>query len=76
MEEKLSLNITAFAEGLPQIFVDFYHYVISLNLDDEIKFYYWKNYLSKYLGEIAAQPYTFLMARGSIDCTTCFAIGK
>ena len=32
MEEKLTLNINAFAEGLPQVLVDFYHYVISLNL--------------------------------------------
>jgi hypothetical protein len=46
--------------------VDFYNYVINLNLDEEIKFYYWKNYLSKYLGETTAQPYAFLMVRESL----------
>jgi hypothetical protein len=67
-EEKLSLKIEQFAEGLPEPFVDFYHYVISLNYDDDINYFYWKTHLTKILtAEVLTRPYHFLMARGDLS---------
>lgn len=67
-EEKLSLKIENFAQGLPQIFVDFYNYVVNLNYSEDINFFYWKTHLTRILSyDIVNQPYRFLLTpRGDV----------
>lgn len=49
---------------MPSILVDFYHYVTSLNYNDEISFSYWKNALMRVLTvEITSKPFGFLMKK-------------
>ncbi len=58
------MNIEKFAQGLPSILVDFYHYVTSLNYSDEINFFYWKNTLLRVLtAEIINKPFGFLLKK-------------
>jgi hypothetical protein len=66
----LSLKIEEFAEGLPDPFIDFYHYVISLNYADDINYFYWKNHLTKILSpEVVARPYRFLSSNTTHSIT-------
>ena len=63
-QAKLSMNIEQFAHGVPSILVDFYHYVTSLNYNDEINFFYWKNNLLRILtSEIVSKPFGFLLKK-------------
>lgn len=57
-------NIEVFAKGLPSVFITFYQYVVSLNYDDDINFFYWKTHLSRILtADIVCRPYRFLLKK-------------
>jgi hypothetical protein len=63
-ELKMTEKIEKFAEGLPTVFIDFYHYAINLNYDDDINFFYWKSLLSRILTvDIVYRPYRFLLKK-------------
>ena len=63
-ELKMTEKIEEFAKGLPPIFINFYHYVINLNYDEDINFYYWKTLLSRILTvDIVCRPYRFLLKK-------------
>jgi len=68
------MKIEQFVQDLPVIMMDFYHYVTSLNYNDEINFFYWKNKLMRLLtGEIINKPFGFLMKK---EGTTEIAVSK
>ena len=62
---KLGGQVDVFGDKFPKIIVDFYNYVISLNLNDEISFFNWKGYLAKVLTvDYLQQPYHFMQIKG------------
>jgi hypothetical protein len=67
-EVKLSGKIENLGEGLPRVLGEFYYYVTSLNLSEEVNFFYWKSYLTKLLStELLLQPYSFMHSKPSLD---------
>ena len=59
---KMSGQIDEFGQGIPKLLIEFYYYVLSLNLNDEINFFHWKNYIGKNIeNERISKPYSFMM---------------
>lgn len=49
---------------IPQVFIEFYCDVESLNVNGEFNFFHWKNYLGKLLTPfVTNQPYSWLVSR-------------
>jgi hypothetical protein len=59
--QKNSLNPKAVCPNLPQIFIDFYYYVMGMNYTDDINYFHWKNQILKHISkELITKPYSWM----------------
>ena len=59
---KSTLDPKSVCQNLPQIFLDFYYYVMGMNYTDEINYFHWKNLVLKTISkEWITRPYSWML---------------
>jgi hypothetical protein len=68
---KATLDPKSVCPNLPQIFLDFYYFVMGMNYTDEFNYFHWKNLVLKTISkELITKPYSWMMGSGKKTETT------
>lgn len=63
-QEKAHIDLAKVGRPVPDIFRNFYHYVLSLNISDEVKFFKWRNEIFDLISKNISEPYGWMLSKG------------